>query len=86
MKVEWYADEVAGVICDCGARIHAHEDGTTCEDCGRRYSVIQMVHVEMPIGRCAGPDCDKWLYGSQRKKKQYCSEECGVKARKAKNG
>lgn len=84
MKVHWFDDEIASLICECGQEVMASLYGTTCEKCGRRYTVVEMVHIDQPLGRCAGPDCGKWLYGTQRKRKRYCSEDCGVKARKAK--
>jgi hypothetical protein len=78
--IVWMDDGVCEVMCECGETVTIGEQPKVCDDCGRRYSLTQFVHVEQPLGRCAY--CNIFIYGTQKKRKRYCSEDCGVRARR----
>lgn len=83
-RVVWVDDGVGEINCTCGSKeimIH-EEDYKICDDCGRRYKLVQYVLMEESLGRCAY--CGLWIYGVQKTRKKYCSEACGVLARRDK--
>jgi hypothetical protein len=80
-------DGVAEVQCKCGQKLMVHSPGDRspgehdeCENCGRRYDLVQYIAVTEAVRRCEW--CDKWIHGTQLKRLRYCSEKCGVLARK----
>lgn len=77
--IGWMDDGVCEVNCTCGETFTVGETTKVCSTCGRRYNLIQWVSVESPIGRCEW--CNVYIYGTQKTKKKYCSEKCGVLAR-----
>jgi hypothetical protein len=80
--INWMDDGVCEVKCTCGETLTIGEESKICDNCGRKYDLIQWISVDLPLGQCRY--CEKWIYGTQKKRKKYCSEDCGVKARRDK--